>query len=89
MSTRNITSIPDIEYQTTKKETNVLVDKIKIQKDRSSDNLGNGSNQQEKSKSSKYIHENLKQNDTNRIKSQRYRNIRRCFNVIITFTIKR
>ena len=89
MSTRNITSIPDIEYQTTKKETNVLVDKIKIQKDRSSDNLGNGSNQQEKSKSSNYIHENLKQIDTSRIKSQRYRNIRRCFNVIITFTIKR
>ena len=80
MSTRNITSIPGIEYRTTKKETNVLVDKIKIQKDRSSDNLGNGSNQQEKSKSSNYIHENLKQNDTSRIKSQRYRNIRRCFN---------
>ena len=46
----NITSISGIECQTSKKATKNLVDKIKNQKDESSANLGNSSNQQEKFK---------------------------------------
>ena len=42
---RNITSILDIEYQTSKKTTKNLVDKIKNQKHRKSANLENSSNQ--------------------------------------------
>ena len=45
MGITNITSISDIEYQTSKKTTKNLVDKIKNQKDRSSANLENSSNQ--------------------------------------------
>ena len=46
MGLTNVTSISDIEYQTSKKTTKSLVDKIKNQEDGSSANLENSSKQQ-------------------------------------------
>ena len=46
MDLTNATSISDIEYQTSKKITKSLVDKIKNQEDGSSANFENSSNQQ-------------------------------------------
>ena len=59
---RNITSISDTEYQTSKTATKNLVDKMKNQKDGSSANLENSSNQQEKFKSSTEFYINLLRN---------------------------
>ena len=61
MGITNITSISDIEYQTSKKTTKILVDKIKNQKD-SSANLEYSSSQQEKFKSSTEFYGNLLRN---------------------------
>ena len=55
----DITSISDIEYQTSKMTTKILVHKIKNQKDGSSANLENSSSQQEKFKSSTEFYGNL------------------------------
>ena len=57
-----ITSTSDIEYQTSKKTTKILVDKIKNQKDGTSANLERGSSQQEKFKSSTEFSGNLLRN---------------------------
>ena len=62
MGITNITSTSDIEYQTLKKTTKSLVDKIKNQKDGSSANLENSRNQQEKFKSSTEFYDNLLKN---------------------------
>ena len=62
MGITNLTSISDIEYQTSKKATKSLTDKIKNQKHVSSTNLENSSNQQEKFKSSAKFYDNLLRN---------------------------
>ena len=62
MGITDITSISDIEYQTSKKTTKVLVDKIKNKKDGGSANLENSSSQQEKFKSSSEFYDNLLRN---------------------------
>ena len=64
MGITNITSASDIEYQTLKKTTKSLVDKIKNQKDGSSANLENSRNQQEKFKSSTEFYDNLRSKRT-------------------------
>ena len=90
MGITNITSISDIEYQTRQKTTKDLTNKIENQKHRSSANLENSNNQQEKFKSSTEFYGNFlkKQNDTSTIKCQRYSDIRRCFNMVILLIIK-
>ena len=62
MGITNITSLSDIEYKTSKKTTKNLVDKIKNQKDGSSDNFENSSNQQKKFKSSTEFYDYLLRN---------------------------
>ena len=57
----NITSVPDIECQTSKKTTKNLVDKIK-NKDRSSANLENNRKRQNKFKSSTEFYDKLLKN---------------------------
>ena len=93
MGITNITSTSDIEYQTLKKTTKSLVDKIKNQKDGSSANLENSSNQQEKFKSSTEFYDKLLKNlRSKKIPAQlkgNDSNIRQCFNMVIIFTIKR
>ena len=59
MAITNITSISDIEYQTSKKTTKKLMDKLKNQKDESSTNLENSSNQQRKFKSLTELYDNI------------------------------
>ena len=59
MAITNITSISDIEYQTSKKTTKKLMDKLKNQKDESSTNLENSSNQQRNFKSLTELYDNI------------------------------
>ena len=67
MGITNVTIISDIEYQTSRKTTKSLVDKIRNKKDGSSANLENTSNQQETFKSSTEFYANLLRNLRNKM----------------------
>ena len=67
MGITNVTIISDIEYQTSRKTTKSLVDKIRNKKDGSSANLENTSNQQETFKSSTEFYDNLLRNLRNKM----------------------